>query len=38
MSLSKMTRSGCGAVAAERVVDLAGGQQRGELDPQRFQD
>jgi hypothetical protein len=25
------------AVAAERVVDLAGGQQRGDLDPQRFQ-
>jgi hypothetical protein len=26
------------AVAAQRVVDLAGGQQGGELDPQRFQD
>jgi hypothetical protein len=26
------------AVAAQRVVDLAGGQQRGDLDPQRFQD
>jgi hypothetical protein len=25
-------------VAAQRVVDLAGGQQGGELDPQRFQD
>jgi hypothetical protein len=27
-----------GPVAAERVVDLAGGQQRRDLDPQRFQD
>jgi hypothetical protein len=26
------------AVAAERVVDLTGGQQGGELEPQRFQD
>jgi hypothetical protein len=26
------------AVAAQRMVHLAGGQQRGELDPQRFQD
>jgi hypothetical protein len=26
------------AVAAQRVVDLAGGQQRGDLDPQGFQD
>jgi hypothetical protein len=27
-----------GAVAAQRVVNLAGGQQRGDLDPQGFQD
>jgi hypothetical protein len=27
-----------GPVAAERVVDLAGGQQRGDLDPEGFQD
>jgi hypothetical protein len=27
-----------GAVAAQRVVDLAGGQQRSDLDPQGFQD
>jgi hypothetical protein len=26
------------AVAAQRVVDVAAGQQAGELDPQRFQD
>jgi len=26
------------AVAAKRVVNLAGGQQRGDLDPQGFQD
>jgi hypothetical protein len=26
-----------GAVAAQRMADLAGGQQRRELDPQRFQ-
>jgi hypothetical protein len=26
------------AVTAERVVDLAGAQQRGDLDPRRFQD
>jgi len=25
-------------VAAQRVVDVTGGQQGGELDPQRFQD
>ena len=33
-----MIRSGMRAVAAQRVVDLAGGQQRGDLDPQGFQD
>jgi len=27
-----------GAVAAQRVVDLRAGQERGDLDPQRFQD
>jgi hypothetical protein len=30
--------SGTHTVAAERVVNLAGGQQRSELDPQGFQD
>jgi hypothetical protein len=38
MSLSKMLRSGCAGGGSPAVVDLAGGQQRGDLDPQGFQD
>jgi hypothetical protein len=39
MSISTMMRSGdAGAVAAERVAVVAGGQQRSDLDPEGFQD